>query len=188
MSDSTSDTFTPPLIYRLFFLYIEPLSALLGAYYAAFKPSTYLDLLSTRPTLTSNLGSGSGGESIDTPTLTTLYQLANLYLLFALNEHLVLSRSTSLKTWRTLLVGLLIADFGHLATMVPVARSKGIRGMEEMFVEFWTWNAMEWGSVGFVYVGALMRVSFLVWTGTGVGGSKREGVAKGVGLKEKKEK
>ena len=107
-----------PLAYRLFFLYIEPISALVGAYYAAFKPTTYLDLLSPD-------SATSPSNTLPAPTLSSLYQLANLYLLFALNEHLVLSSTTSLRTWRTLLFCLLIADFGHLATMVPLAREKG---------------------------------------------------------------
>lgn len=158
------DTFSPPLIYRLFFLYIEPISALLGAFYACFLPQTYLDLLSPNANLAVHTSSTS---EITTPTLSSLYQLANLYLLFAINEHFVLSHSTSLRTWRVLLFGLLIADFGHLATMVPVALAKGGSGREglvEMFVKWWTWNAMEWGSVGFVYVGAGMRTSFLLRT------------------------
>lgn len=169
---ATSDTFTPPLIYRLFFLYIEPLSALVGAYYAAFLPATYLALLSSTPTtLNSN-------TPPDTPTLATLYQLANLYFLFALNEHLVLSRSSSLTTWRTLLFGLFLADLGHLATMIPVSMQDG-KGVGEVFWKVWRWNGMEWGGVGFVYVGAGMRVSFLVrtsewWRGVGGEGEGRK--------------
>lgn len=145
----------PFLPYRLFFLYIEPISAILGSYYAAGQPTTYLNLLSSSPTAISN-------TIIPTPTLISLYQLSNLYLLFALNEHLVLSSTDSLKTWRRLLFGLLVADFGHLATMWPLALEKGVF---EVFVKFWEWNAMEWGSVGFVYVGAMMRMSFLFGLG-----------------------
>ncbi|KAI0337985.1 hypothetical protein BDW22DRAFT_1338939 [Trametopsis cervina] len=147
------EVYYPAIPYRIFFLYIEPISALLGAFYAAFKPVTYLQLLS------SSIAGNS--TSLPTPVTSSLYQLANLYLLFAVNEHLVLSSSTSLHTWRTLLFGLLVADFGHLATMIPVAREKGF---EQVFVKFWEWNAMEWGSVGFVYSGACMRLSFLLLT------------------------
>ena len=156
---SKEDTFTPPLIYRLFFLYIEPISALLGAFYACFLPQTYLDLLSPNANLAVHTSSTS---QITTPTLSSLYQLANLYLLFAINEHFVLSSSTSLRTWRVLLFGLLIADFGHLATMIPLAAEKG---WAEVFVNFWEWNAMEWGGVGFVYAGALSRILFLLGLG-----------------------
>ncbi|KAJ7097219.1 hypothetical protein B0H15DRAFT_34137 [Mycena belliarum] len=140
-----------PAIYKLFFLYIEPLSALAGAYYAAFRPEDYLRDLSlpaARPETSS---------SLTTQTNMVLLQLANLYLLFALNEHLVLSSTTSLKTWRRLLFGLLVADFGHLISMAPLGGGVFWRVAE--------WNAMVWGSVGFVYVGASMRMSFLAGLG-----------------------
>jgi hypothetical protein len=136
--------------YKIFFLYIEPISALAGAYYAAFQPADYLRDLS--------LGTPS------TPTLSTqvnmtLMQLANLYLLFALNEHLVLASTSSIKTWRRLLFGLLVADFGHLVTMAPLGA--------EVFWRVWEWNAMVWGSVGFVYLGASLRMCFLAGVGLG---------------------
>ncbi|KIJ69678.1 hypothetical protein HYDPIDRAFT_62411, partial [Hydnomerulius pinastri MD-312] len=134
--------------YRLFFLYVESLSAIAGAYYAAIDPSHYLSDLHFRC-----------ASRIRQPAQTymSLYQLANLYLLFALNEHLVLSSSTSLSTWRRLLFCLLIADIGHLITMAPLGLS--------VFWRVWEWNAMVWGSVGFVYLGASLRICFLSGVG-----------------------
>ncbi|KAJ6577645.1 hypothetical protein B0H19DRAFT_1120772 [Mycena capillaripes] len=139
-----------PFIYKLFFLYIEPASALAGAYYSAFRPDDYLKDLSLP------------GGMLEPSPLTTqnkivLLQLANLYLLFTLNEHLVLSSTNSLKTWRRLLFGLLVADFGHLISMAPL----GV----DVFWRVGDWNAMVWGSVGFVYAGASMRMSFLAGLG-----------------------
>ncbi len=142
-----------PFPYRLFFLYIEPISALAGAYYAAIHPRDYLlDLVSP-------MQSGLNRAALDTPTHMTLFQLSNLYLLFALNEHLVLSSTSSLKTWRRLLFCLLVADFGHLATMIPAGT--------EIFWNVPKWNAMAWGSVGFVYLGASLRLCFLAGVGLG---------------------
>ncbi|OJT12517.1 hypothetical protein TRAPUB_10918 [Trametes pubescens] len=155
-----------PLAYRLFFLYIEPISALVGAFYAGARPSEYLTYLSSSPT------TASLAQAPPTPTLISLYQLANLYLLFALNEHLVLSSTASRRTWRRLLFGLLIADLGHLATMVPLAQEKGFAAV---FLNFWAWNAMEWGSVAFVYMGATMRSSFLLGVGLGETGKAAHG-------------
>jgi hypothetical protein len=140
-----------PFPYRLFFLYVEPISALAGAYYAAIHPSEYLlDLVSP-------IQSDFSRAPLDTPTSMTLFQLSNLYLLFALNEHLVLSSTSSLKTWRRLLFSLLVADFGHLATMIPAGT--------EIFGNVSKWNAMAWGSVGFVYLGASLRLCFLAGVG-----------------------
>ncbi|KAJ4485704.1 hypothetical protein J3R30DRAFT_1395381 [Lentinula aciculospora] len=138
--------------YTVFFLYIEPISALAGAYYAAIKPQNYLNDLSLSDTVVKST----------TPLVTTqmnmaLLQLANLYLLFALNEHLVLSSTTSIITWKRMLFCLLIADFGHLFSMAPLGT--------DVFWKVWEWNAMVWGSVGFVYVGASMRISFLCGLG-----------------------
>jgi hypothetical protein len=142
-----------PFPYRPFFLYIEPISALAGMYYAAIHPSDYLlDLVSP-------IQSGFSRAALDTPTRMTLFQLSNLYLLFALNEHLVLSSTSSLKTWRRLLFSLLVADFGHLATMIPAGT--------EIFWNVSKWNAMAWGSVGFVYLGASLRLCFLAGVGLG---------------------
>ncbi|KAF9542946.1 hypothetical protein CPC08DRAFT_716844 [Agrocybe pediades] len=148
-----------PFPYRLFFLYIEPVSALAGAYYAAFRPQDYLNDLS--------FGSTSPMQTLP-PTQTTmaLLQLANLYLLFALNEHFVLSSTNSMKTWRRLLAGLLIADFGHLITMAPLGY--------DIFWRVWDWNAMAWGSVGFVYMGASMRMCFLAGVGLGNESEKKK--------------
>ena len=147
--------FTAAAYYRLFFIYIEPISALVGSYYAAGEPSYYLSLLSAK-------GVYKHLHLLEVPTLISLYQLSNLYMLFAFNEHFVLSSTSSLRTWRALLFCLLIADFGHLATMIPLAAEKG---WAEVFVNFWEWNAMEWGGVGFVYAGALSRILFLLGLG-----------------------
>ncbi|SJL02658.1 uncharacterized protein ARMOST_05992 [Armillaria ostoyae] len=144
-------TSTIPLPYRLFFLYIEPVSAIAG-FIAALNPSFYLGELS----LSSSAKPDVAGT---TQTDMALYQLANLYLLFALNEHLVLSSTSSLKTWRSLLFCLLIADLGHLVTMAPLGLAA--------FWKAWEWNAMLWGSIGFVYLGASMRLSFLLGLGSG---------------------
>jgi hypothetical protein len=142
-----------PFPYRLFFLYVEPISALAGMYYAAIHPSDYLlDLVSP-------IQSDFGRTALDTPTRMALFQLSNLYFLFALNEHLVLSSTSSLKTWRRLLFSLLVADFGHLATMIPAGT--------EIFWNVSKWNAMAWGSVGFVYLGASLRLCFLAGVGLG---------------------
>lgn len=140
-----------PFPYRIFFLYIEPISALAGMYYAAIHPNDYLH------DLVSPIQSDFNRATLDAPIRMTLFQLSNLYLLFALNEHLVLSSTSSLKTWRRLLFSLLVADFGHLATMIPAGT--------EIFWHVSKWNAMAWGSVGFVYLGASLRFCFLAGVG-----------------------
>ena len=97
-----------------------------------------------------------------------LTQLANLYFVFALNEALVLRATNDRAVWKTFLLVLLIADFGHLYSVKAV----GV----QVYWRFWEWNAMYWGNLGFVYVGALMRSAFLLGVGVaeGKGGKVKE--------------
>jgi hypothetical protein len=132
--------------YRIFFLYLEPLSTIIGAFYAFVLPSTYLEL--------THAASAPTATSVPISTQVVLAQLANLYFLFAINEGLVLRCTHDLRVWKTLLFGLLVADFGHLYSVYELGFSK--------YWEVWLWNAMDAGNIGFVYVGAMMRISFLL--------------------------
>ncbi|KAI1451056.1 hypothetical protein F5Y02DRAFT_14027 [Annulohypoxylon stygium] len=149
-----------PLAYRAFFLIIEPISALVGAFYAHFRQREYLALTChASPPL-------SFGLSI------IMSQLANLYLLFALNEALVLRSTGDLRVWRTVLFVLLVADFGHLYSIA-------LHG-SWMYWDARRWNAIDYGNVPFVYLGASMRIAFLAGVGLG---TKAEGKGKGKGKK-----
>jgi len=147
-------SFSMPLLYRLFFLVIEPISALVGAYYAHFDQTAYLEL-SDAASLPSPIPRG---------TSIALSQLANLYLLFALNEALVLRATSDLRVWKTVLFVLLVADLGHLYTV----RQLGV----DIYWSVGRWNAIDWGNVPFVYLGATMRMAFLVDVGLGRKGKR----------------
>lgn len=158
-----------PLPYTLFFLWIEPISTLVGAYFAHFQQQKYLD-----DTIPSGLGvstresivSSCYAESCHTCSAPwkimlicwkVLSQLANLYFAFTLNEALVLRATRDRRVWSTLLLGLLIADFGH----IYACKAAGV----ELYYSFWTWNAMWAGNLGFVYMGATLRTCFLLGVG-----------------------
>ncbi|KXS93357.1 hypothetical protein AC579_2744 [Pseudocercospora musae] len=148
--NNVTATATPiPWPYRLFFLYIEPISTLVGAYFAHFRQAYYMH--HTHPPTAARLPGVSTRESI------VLSQLANLYLAFTLTEALVLRATTSRRVWNTLLLVLLIADFGHLYSV----KAAGL----QVYTAFTDWNAMYWGNLGFVYVGALHRSCFLLGIG-----------------------
>jgi len=145
-----------PLIYRLFFLYIEPVATAVGAYYAHFQQTEYLRL-----TVPSALPSVSGPSVAESIVLT---QLANMYFVFALNEALVLRVTTNRDLWKVFLFGLLVADFGHLYSV----NAMGL----DTYWKFWEWNSIYWGNLGFVYVGATLRTCFLL--GFGLSGSSKK--------------
>lgn len=137
----------PPIssVYQYFFLYIEPISALTGAYYSFFQQQTYLDLTHA---------SSAPKNGIPISTQVILAQLANLYFLFAINEALILRATSDLKVWRTVLLCLLLADIGHLYSVSAVGW--------HVYWHVTSWNAIDWGNVGFVYAGASMRLAFLL--------------------------
>ncbi|KIW01146.1 uncharacterized protein PV09_07432 [Verruconis gallopava] len=138
-----------PLLYRVFFLYLEPVSALVGAYFAACRPHAYLAL--------THSASAPAPAAVPTGTAVVLAQLANLYVLFTLNEAFVLRSSRDVRVWRALLSVLLAADLGHLCSVAPL-------GLHQYYAA-WRWNAMDAGNLGFVYLGAIMRVAFLAGVG-----------------------
>lgn len=140
-----------PAFYRLFFLLIEPISALVGAYFAHFRKHDYLSW--------THAASAPASASDDIPVVTSvvLSQLANLYLLFTLNEALVLRATADQRVWKTLLFGLLIADLGHLYSLLPLGT--------DIYWRADLWNAMDYGNVPFVYLGASMRIAFLLGIG-----------------------
>ena len=140
-----------PFPYIAFFLWIEPVATLAGAFYAFFKPQTYLQL--------TQASSAAGILGLPTATEIALRQLGNLYFCFALNEALVLRATADLRVWRTLLLGLLIADFGHLYSCLPLGL--------EVYYDVARWNAIDWGNIAFVYCGATTRICFLVGIGMG---------------------
>lgn len=143
-----------PLAYGVFFLLVEPVSALVGAFYAHLRQHDYLAMTAH------HADAAHAAVPLPAATSVALSQLANLYLLFALNEALVLRATADLRVWKTLLFGLLVADLGHLYALRPLGPAVywGVRG----------WNAMDWGNVPFVYLGAAMRVAFLADVGLGV--------------------
>lgn len=143
--------FQLPLAYSLFFLILEPVSALIGAFYNHFRQQTYLNLI--------HAPSAPDTDTLPLSTSVAMSQLANMYLFFALNEALVLRATTDIRVWRAVLLVLLIADIGHLWAM----RELGLR----VYWDVAGWNVGELGNVPWVYVGMVMRLCFLSGVGLG---------------------
>ncbi|KAK5989876.1 hypothetical protein PT974_08138 [Cladobotryum mycophilum] len=140
-----------PFIYRIFFLVIEPISALVGAFYTHFKQPEYLQFLREEGVHTSG--------SISPATSVAMSQLANMYFFFALNEAIVLRSTWDMKVWKAVLFVLLVADVGHLYSMR--ALGPGI------YYDVTNWNAGDMGNVPWVYAGAALRICFLAGIGLG---------------------
>lgn len=137
-----------PSFYRLVFLYLEPTSIALGAVAAFAFPSAYLALTHA----------ASAPSIIPISTSIVLTQLANLYLGLALTEALILRVTTEYSVWKALITVLLVADVGHLYSVLPL-------GFSRAFLQYWNWNAIDWGNVGWVYFLALTRICMLFGVG-----------------------
>ncbi|KAK4163886.1 hypothetical protein QBC43DRAFT_54842 [Cladorrhinum sp. PSN259] len=146
--------FNLPVPYRLFFLLVEPISALVGAYFAFFDQPTYLKLTHA----------ASAPSPIPIGTSIVLSQLANLYFFFAINEAIVLRSTSDLRVWKAVLFCLLVGDIGHLYTV----RQLGV----QIYWDISNWNSIDIGNIPFVYFGATMRLAFLA--GIGLGGQDKK--------------
>ncbi len=154
MASSTSHV---PLIYRIFFQTLEPLAAVSGAYLAHFKPRDYLDVTAPPSMLL---------ESAPVSPLAQLLlsQIAGCYLLFALNLAVVLRCTSDLRVWRLILLGCLLSDFAHLYAACEAMDKSTMWAVH-------TWRKEEWGNIGTLYLGAVLRMAFLC----GVGMTKSPG-------------
>ncbi|EOA90054.1 uncharacterized protein SETTUDRAFT_167020 [Exserohilum turcica Et28A] len=126
-----------------------------GAVCAACFQTTYLDLTMHAP-------SAPDGLSL-TPISTkiVLSQLANMYLGLAFLEAAVLRATADVNVWQTFLVVLLLADVGHLCSLLPLGA--------DVYWAFWRWNAMDIGNIPFVYFLAATRICLLARVGFGHG-------------------
>ncbi|KAL2123559.1 hypothetical protein VTJ04DRAFT_4014 [Mycothermus thermophilus] len=145
-------TFQLPLVYRLFFLVIEPLATFAGAFYCFFKQKEFLDM--THP-------ESSPSSPIPLGTSVITAQLGNCYLLFALNEAVTLRCTSDLRVWKVMLFCFLVADLSHFWTVKPLG----------IYFDVGSWSAAHWGYFGLMYVAVVLRVAFLLGVGLG-GGSK----------------
>ncbi|KAJ9293761.1 hypothetical protein DTO271G3_7388 [Paecilomyces variotii] len=142
-----------PFLYRLFFLYLEPLFAINGARLAIFHGSQYLKIIAPPnyphpPTPTPN-------ESL------LLVQIASLYMLFAFAEGVLLRHvgQTRRDIWRLVMMSFVLSDVGHLYGLYRVAVD--VEATDVFWdPRLWTrWE--EWGNLGLTWFGFFLRAAFL---------------------------
>ena len=140
-----------PLFYQFVFLYFDPLAAFFGALLLFTQPPTFLETMS--PTARYALSN------------KVIYdQLGATYGLFAWNEAVVLrvvgatQTPTALKTWKAVLLGILVCDAIHLY------------GSWDALGATIFWNPVlcrwqDWVNLGILWGQALVRVAFLLDVG-----------------------
>ena len=132
-----------PLIYRLLFLYIEPVAALGGTLITTFDPVSFLRTFSPAST-----------SSIYSPLTQPIYdQVAALLFLFAWIQAVVLRSTDDIRLWKTILFGMFLCDVLHLYSSYKILGP-------EMFFDPRMWRAEEWVNFGMLYGPGGLRLAF----------------------------
>ncbi|KAF8848699.1 hypothetical protein BDZ45DRAFT_681033 [Acephala macrosclerotiorum] len=144
------------LIYRIWFLYLEPVFALGGTYLCLYDPQRMLTGTVPVPAITA--ASPSGGPIPITPLMQMLLtNIGSLYVLFSINEGLVLRLSSEKRVWFGIIGSMLVSDIGHLYAVYQIAPKR--------MLEIAGWNSDEWINYGTLWFGALLRAGFLMGFG-----------------------
>lgn len=154
----TKSTKPIPFLYRLYFLYLEPLFAINGVRLAAFQGSYYLRIISPP-----NYPHPATGPTPDETAL--LIQIASLYLLFAFNEGIILRHVGQERQdiWRLIAIGCMLSDVGHLWALWKLAVSVKAT---DIFLDPRLWSRWEeWGNLGVTWFGLILRSAFMLRVG-----------------------
>ena len=139
---------TLPILPRLLFTVVEPISLLVGAGATTFDTTNFVT--SQLPHTSQNAAS-----YVLTPSSRMLaYQLGNMFGLVGLVGTCVLYTTNEPKVVRNFLIACAVGDIGHLAAVFSVM------GFQD-FVDVSSWNALAWGSIGFTTFLLVCRAAYL---------------------------
>lgn len=142
------------LLYKIWFLYFEPVAALGGTYLCIMDPYRFLS--GTMP-LPAYLAATSGSSTITPLVRMMLINIGALYVLFAIVEGVVLRLTKERSVWLAVLTAMLACDVGHLYAVYEIA--------PERILQVASWNSHEWVNYGTLSFGALLRAAFLLGIG-----------------------
>jgi hypothetical protein len=115
MAPKSQKPITISLLYRIYFLYFEPLAALGGTYLAFFSPQRYLEGTTPLTALPANY------TTISPLTQMLLTNIGSLYALFAINEGIILRLTKERNVWFAIMGAFCITDICHCEFMTCVA-------------------------------------------------------------------
>lgn len=141
------------LIYRFYFLYLDPIFALGGTYLIITDPIRFLTGTIPRPL-----------DPYIPPTLSPLTSLlltniAALYVYIALSMAIVLRVTSEVKVWTGVIATMVMSDAGHLFALWQAS--------PERMLEVGKWAFDERINVGILALGLGLRLAFLLGIGNG---------------------
>jgi hypothetical protein len=141
----TSASLAIPFVYRVWHLWLEPLTALSGVYLLHCAPEQYFEYMPQ-----------TAQYAVESQIVYN--QLAASYLFFAIIEGLVLRTTYDLGVWRAVVFALLLCDAGHL---YAAWLEMGTRG----FVCVWAWRGHDAATMMSFVVPFVLRIAFLMKIG-----------------------
>lgn len=137
------------LIYRAYFLWFEPLIALLGALGA-----TFLDAKPVLVGITPISMLAAASAPITPFTRALLDQLCAFWFLVAFNQAVILRVTQDLRVWKALLLGMALCDAAHICSLVSTDM--------DAFVNVTAWRGSDWLNNGTLFAGLILRTMFLL--------------------------
>jgi hypothetical protein len=151
MAANTISTSRIALLYKIWFLYLEPIFALGGTYLCLFAPNQFLSGTVPLPVL-------SATPIPITPILQMmLTNIGALYALLAVVEGGILRLTREKNVWLGIIAALLASDIGHIYAVYAIA--------PERIFEVGGWNSEEWINYGMLMFGVVLRAAFLLGIG-----------------------
>jgi hypothetical protein len=139
-----------PWLYRLQFLYIDPLLSSTGIIFPLINPALFMTSLAPRTT-----------PDIYNPQTAVVYAtISGLYFFLTFVCAVIPRISPDLRVWKTLILGIVACDS---IMLYGSYRHMGY----ELFSSPWLWNGSEWMNNGILVAFAFVRVAFLLNVGLG---------------------
>ncbi|KAH8653078.1 hypothetical protein BGZ60DRAFT_178137 [Tricladium varicosporioides] len=145
------------LLYTIYFLWFEPLAALVGTYLTLFQPTRFLSGTVPVPAFSQFYASVSESQAITPLMQMLLTNIGSLYVLLAVNEGITLRVTRERAVWYSVVCGMIMSDIGHLYAAYAIAPARAS--------EFLAWNSDEWINYGTLTLGLALRVAFMMGFG-----------------------
>lgn len=147
------------LIYRIYFLWYEPLGALAGTYLCLFHPQRFVGGTMPLPAFETFANPATGKIDVSPVLQLALTNIASLYVLFAVNEGILLRLTREKKLWATVIFAMVCADVGHIFAAWQIWPER------LALAEVPSWNSDEWINYGTLFLGLGLRLFFLMGFG-----------------------
>ena len=135
-----------PLVYRIIFLYLEPVLVTSGALQSFFTPGKFIRFIQPTPI------------AVSKELQIVFSYLSATYIMLAWNEAVVLRCASSHEVWMTVQLGIFLSDIFHLyASVVALGINR--------FCDPFNWRVEDRINLGFIAGNGIVRLMFMLGVG-----------------------